>query len=165
MWTHFDGLRTKLLLKTFYDFLTRHLKKRKKSCFLKYEKNVKKNTGKNICTSFQTDNHASTSWYLQAGCPSCLPPNQQCYSTEGWRYGPLNVEVYQRMPKKAHPCMEICHITQRSSNSVHQWHLCTWRRDQKKTKKKLTVANCLFAQITHVVGPKYSLAYWVVFGQ
>jgi len=26
---------------TFYDFLTRHLKKRKKSRFFKYEKNVK----------------------------------------------------------------------------------------------------------------------------
>jgi len=41
MWTHFDGLRTKVLLKIFYDFLIRHFKKRKKSCFLKYEKNVK----------------------------------------------------------------------------------------------------------------------------
>ena len=27
IWTHFDGLRTKLLLKTFYDFLIRHFKK------------------------------------------------------------------------------------------------------------------------------------------
>ena len=26
MWTHFDGLRTKLLLKIFYDFLIRHFK-------------------------------------------------------------------------------------------------------------------------------------------
>ena len=42
MWTHFDGLRTKLLLKIFCDFLIRHFKKRKKSCFfLKSEKNVK----------------------------------------------------------------------------------------------------------------------------
>jgi len=34
-----------------------------------------------VCTSFQTDNHASTSplSFLQAGCPS----NQQCQSTEG----------------------------------------------------------------------------------
>jgi len=34
-------LRTKLLLMTFYDFLIRHLKKRKKSCFLKSEKKRK----------------------------------------------------------------------------------------------------------------------------
>jgi len=31
--THFDGLGTKLLLLTFYDFLIHHLKKRKQSCF------------------------------------------------------------------------------------------------------------------------------------
>ena len=42
MWTHFDGLRTKLLLKIFYDFLIRHFKKRKKVMFfLKSEKTVK----------------------------------------------------------------------------------------------------------------------------
>jgi len=30
-----------------------------------------------ICTSFQTNNHASTSLlsFLQAGCPSCRPTN------------------------------------------------------------------------------------------
>jgi len=29
-----------------------------------------------VCTSLQTDNHASTSplSFLQAGCPSCRPP-------------------------------------------------------------------------------------------
>ena len=31
IWTHFDWLRTKLLLKTFYDFLIRHFKKNVKS--------------------------------------------------------------------------------------------------------------------------------------
>jgi len=35
MWTHFDGLRNNFPLKTFYDFLTRHFKKRN---FLKSEK-------------------------------------------------------------------------------------------------------------------------------
>jgi len=32
----------------------------------------------NICTSLQTDNHASTSpvSLLQAGCPSCCPTNR-----------------------------------------------------------------------------------------
>jgi len=28
-----------------------------------------------ICTSLQTNNHASTSQFLQAGCPSCRPTN------------------------------------------------------------------------------------------
>jgi len=28
-----------------------------------------------VCTSLQTDNHASTSPLLQAGCPSCRPTN------------------------------------------------------------------------------------------
>jgi len=41
-----------------------------------------------VCTSLQTDNHASTPplSFLQAGCPSWgkfLPPNQQHQSTEG----------------------------------------------------------------------------------
>ena len=40
MWTHFDALRTKLLLKIFTTFWYVILKKRKKSCFLKSEKNV-----------------------------------------------------------------------------------------------------------------------------
>jgi len=36
-----------------------------------------------ICTSIQTDNHASTPppSFLQAGCPSCHPTNSE--STEG----------------------------------------------------------------------------------
>jgi len=28
-----------------------------------------------VCTSLQTDNHASTTQFLQAGCPSCRPTN------------------------------------------------------------------------------------------
>ena len=38
-----------------------------------------------ICTLLQTDNHASTSTlsFVQAGCSSFLPPNQQRQSTEG----------------------------------------------------------------------------------
>jgi len=39
-----------------------------------------------VCTSLQTDNHASTPplSFLQAGCLSCRP-NQQRQSTEGKR--------------------------------------------------------------------------------
>jgi len=38
-----------------------------------------------VCTSLLADNHASTPplSFLQAGCPSCMPPNQQRQSTEG----------------------------------------------------------------------------------
>jgi len=38
-----------------------------------------------VCTSLQTDNHASTAplSFLQAGCPSCMPPDQQRQGTEG----------------------------------------------------------------------------------
>ena len=28
-----------------------------------------------VCTSLQTDNHATTTQFLQAGCPSCRPTN------------------------------------------------------------------------------------------
>jgi len=35
-----------------------------------------------ICTSFQTDNHASTSSFF-TGRMVLLMPNQQCQSTEG----------------------------------------------------------------------------------
>ena len=38
MWTHFEGVRTKLLLTTFYNFLIHHFKKRKKSCFWNLKK-------------------------------------------------------------------------------------------------------------------------------
>ena len=41
MWTHFDGLRTKLLLTTFYDFLIHHLKNVKRHVFLKIWKKRK----------------------------------------------------------------------------------------------------------------------------
>jgi len=45
-----------------------------------------------ICTSLQTDNHASTSLlsFLQGGCPSCHPANSfkalKALSTEGTLY-------------------------------------------------------------------------------
>jgi len=48
-----------LLLTTFYDFLIRHFKKRKKSCFLKCEKNVKYvfwNTVPEVWGSEKSDN-------------------------------------------------------------------------------------------------------------
>jgi len=41
MWTPFEGLRTKLLLTTFYDFLTRHFKKPVKSHVFWNVKNTK----------------------------------------------------------------------------------------------------------------------------
>jgi len=43
-----------------------------------------------VCTSLQTDNHASTPplSFLQAGCPSCHPTNS-VKSTEGSHYEKL----------------------------------------------------------------------------
>jgi len=45
-----------------------------------------------ICTSLQTDNHASTPplSFLQAGCPSCRPTKQR-QSTEGTRRETLEI--------------------------------------------------------------------------
>ena len=40
-----------------------------------------------VCTSLQTDNHASTPplkvFYRSDALPTTVPPNQQCQSTEG----------------------------------------------------------------------------------
>jgi len=49
---------------------------------------------------------------------------------------PLNGEAYERNPQKAHLWAERCHMTYRSSKSVHRFDLCAWRRDQKKRKTK-----------------------------
>jgi len=45
-----------------------------------------------VCTSFQTDNHASTSplSFLQAGCPSCRPTN----SVKALKANTLHAQVY-----------------------------------------------------------------------
>jgi len=37
-----------------------------------------------VCTSLQTDNHASTTPQFFTGRMPFLPPNQQRQSTEGW---------------------------------------------------------------------------------
>jgi len=41
-------------------------------------------------------------------------------------------------PPKAHPWAERCHMTYRSSKSVHRCDLCGLRRDQKRKTKKET---------------------------
>jgi len=43
-----------MLLMTFYDFLIRHFKKRKKSCFFKSEKDVKYVFSRTLPTAVQT---------------------------------------------------------------------------------------------------------------
>ena len=48
-----------------------------------------------------------------------------------WGFDPLNWEIYQQNPQKAHPCVERRHMTYRLSKSVHQCDLFTWRRNQK----------------------------------
>ena len=63
MRNHFDGLRTTLLLMTFYDFLIRHFKKKRKShSFLKSEKDVKyvfSNTGEPPVNAYQFNHWAA----------------------------------------------------------------------------------------------------------
>jgi len=51
-----------------------------------------------VCTSHQTDNHASTSplSFLQAGCP-LLSPNQQRQSTKGIKKVKVKV-THNRLP-------------------------------------------------------------------
>jgi len=51
-----------------------------------------------------------------------------------WGGDPLNWELYQCNPQKAHPCMETRCMTYRSSKSVHWCDLCARLRNQKKTK-------------------------------
>ena len=55
-------------------------------------------------------------------------PQNWCF----WGFDPLNGKAYQRNLKQAHPWVERRHMTYTSSRSVHQHHLCTWRRDQTK---------------------------------
>jgi len=58
-----------------------------------------------VCTSLQTDNHASTPplSFLQTGCPSCHPTNsvkalKACTYTCTW-----NLEIQARPEKEARP--------------------------------------------------------------
>ena len=59
-----------------------------------------------VCTSLQTDNHASTPplIFLQAGCPSCRPTN----SVKALKASQSTVVVYNG--SKMHSGGEGCHI-------------------------------------------------------
>jgi len=47
-----------------------------------------------VCTSLQTDNHASTSLLkFFTGRMPFLPPNQQCQSTEGKKKGKTSLDI------------------------------------------------------------------------
>jgi len=56
-------------------------------------------------------------------------------------FDPLNGEAYQRNHEKAHPLPERRHMTYRSSKSVHQCDLCTWRSDQKEKERQRKTSN------------------------
>ena len=72
-----------------------------------------------VCTSFQTDNHASTSplHFLQAGCPSCCPTNsvkalkamEHCTSVQN-----LYTSIVAGNPQTAARCM------------IQAFNHCTW---------------------------------------
>jgi len=49
-------------------------------------------------------------------------------------FDPLNGRYINRTPKKAHPCMERCHMKYRSSKSA--WPVHRPMRPKKKTKKE-----------------------------
>jgi len=63
-----------------------------------------------VCTSLQTDNHASTPplCFLQARCPSCRPTNQQCQSTEGNSVSRKLAEIFNLRRNLAYP--DVSHI-------------------------------------------------------
>ena len=74
-------------------------------------------------------------------------------------FDPVNRQLYQQNPQKAHLCVER---RQNQSKSA----TCACDKGTKKDKEnKLTVTNWVFAQSTHVIGSKYHLASWVVFQQ
>ena len=52
-----------------------------------------------VCTSLQTDNHASTPTlkFLQAGCPSCRPTNS-VKALKGYRLDPISREFRVALP-------------------------------------------------------------------
>jgi len=50
-----------------------------------------------VCTSLQTDNHASTPPLVFTGRMPFLPPNQQRQSTEGLMYTCSNSEIDKRI--------------------------------------------------------------------
>jgi len=54
-----------------------------------------------ICTSLQTDNHASTSplSFLQTGCPSCRPTNSIKALKHCILSNALRVEIVKQLPK------------------------------------------------------------------
>jgi len=75
----------------------------------------------------------------------------------------LGIWRYISETPERHFCVEK-RVTYGSSKSVHLCDLCAWWRGPKR-QRNLTVSNWLFAQTTYVVGSKYGLAWWMIFGQ
>jgi len=83
---------------------------------------------KQVYTSLQTDNHASTSTlsFLQAGCPSCRPTN----SIKALKAVQINVK--QKINSaESQKCMYI-HISTSMYTSAHPHHKCILHDDRLK---------------------------------
>jgi len=73
-----------------------------------------------VCTSLQTDNHASTSLlsFLQARCPSCHPTNSVkvpsvlwvAFSTEGYHCEQKQPSWFKYSSNSSCPCTHVLHI-------------------------------------------------------
>jgi len=63
-----------------------------------------------VCTSLQTDNHASTSLlvFLQAGCPSCRPTNS-VKALKANVSQSINQHLFTRHCLTHQVCMKACH--------------------------------------------------------
>jgi len=101
-----------------------------------------------VCTSLQTDNHASTSplSFLQAGCPSCHPTKQR-QSTEGITQARLHSRIFptgcrraiciSRRPQHFHfrrtfaraptDTLEKCYVASRQ-DSIYELYAVTERK-------------------------------------
>jgi len=109
-----------------------------------------------VCTSLQTDNHASTPplCFLQAGCPSCRPTNSvkalkaipRCYSAT--IKIPLRLHVYILMTNFNGAVVHFSHVLLNDSSvgynkfhtvlrriklasSVPDWGVVLWARDER----------------------------------
>jgi len=82
-----------------------------------------------------------------------------------WGSEPLNVIGHHRDLQKGTSLAETALTCQFWCRSVHWCDLGACWRNQKRRRKKLTVANWVFAQTTHVDAAICGLACRVVFGR
>jgi len=111
-----------------------------------------------ICTSLQTDNHASTPplSFLQAGCPSCRPTNSvKALTTSLIVYHYLSIETSSYTRYKDKKCLQ--------KNLLQKQHRAHTNKDNARryttnylTSKKLIMSHIFhFFDITHLPSLSY----------